>query len=262
MTGEWIAEIEGVALSVLVAIAPLVVLFLVFQVFLLRLPRQKVADILKGTAIAALGLFLFLAGISIGFLPFGRAIGEALGALEDTRIFIFAGMLLGLVTAWGEPAVRILAGQVEEASSGSIRGSLVIHAVAVGVALWVGLGMARIAWGFPLLYLVVPGYLAVIGLMWFCDRDFLAIAVDAGGVATGPLANSFLLVLALGAAEAMEGRDPVLQGFGFVALIALAPITSVMALGLVIQLRTRARNRPVEERAIEECPTQDGSARE
>ncbi|WP_371349299.1 DUF1538 domain-containing protein [Ancylobacter sp. IITR112] len=238
MTGEWIAEIESTGVSVVVAIIPLCVLFLLFQVFLLKLPLREVADILKGTVIAAVGLFLFLLGIGIGFLPFGRAVGAALGRLEETWLFVLAGLLLGLLTAWGEPAVRILARQVEEASSGSIRGRLVLYAVCIGVAVWVGLGMLRIAYGIPLLYLLVPGYLLVIVLMWFSDRDFVMIAADAGGVATGPLANSFLLALALGASAAIGDQDPVVHGFGFVALIALAPITSVMALGFLVQLKS------------------------
>jgi len=242
MTGALLAEIEATAASVVVAVVPLAALFLAFQLFLLRLPGRAVGDILKGTVIAAAGLFLFLLGISIGFLPFGRAVGAALGALENTWLFVLAGVLLGLLTAWGEPAVRILAGQVEEATSGSIPGPWVLYAVVLGVAVWVGLGMLRIAYAIPLLYLLIPGYLLVIVLMWLCDKDFVAIAVDAGGVATGPLANSFLLVLALGAAEAMGGRDPVLHGFGFVALIAVAPIMSVMMLGVLVRLWTRAQD--------------------
>jgi hypothetical protein len=61
---------------------------------------------------------------------------------------------------------------------------------------------------------------------------------------TGPLANSFLLALALGASTALGGLEPVVQGFGFVALIALAPITSVMLLGFLIRMsRTREQEK-------------------
>ena len=73
-------EIRAAALGVIVAVAPLVVLFLIFQVFLLKLPRKNVQNILAGTLIAAIGLFLFLLGAAIGFLPFGQAAGAALGA--------------------------------------------------------------------------------------------------------------------------------------------------------------------------------------
>jgi hypothetical protein len=234
-------EIATTAWSVTLAIVPLALLFLLFQIFLLKLPRRQVADILRGTAIATAGLFLFLLGIGIGFLPFGRAIGEALGALDRLWLFVLTGLLLGFLTTWGEPAVRILAEQVENASNGSIHGQMILFAICVGVAVWVGLGMLRIAFGIPLLYLLAPGYLAVIGLMWLSDRDFVAIAVDAGGVATGPLANSFLLALALGASATMGDQNPIVHGFGFVALIALAPIMSVMLLGFIVRLRTRER---------------------
>jgi len=228
-------EVRTTAWSVAMALLPLAALFMVFQVFLLGLPRSDVRKILTGTLMAAAGLFLFLLGVGIGFMPFGRAIGEALGALESKWLLLPAGLFLGFVTTWGEPAVRILADQVDEASNGSIRRSLVLYTVCIGVSIWVGLGLLRIGYEIPLLYLLVPGYALVLAIIWLSDRGFVAIAIDAGGVATGPLANTFLLALALGASAAIGGQDPVVQGLGLVALIALAPIISVMTLGLLIR---------------------------
>lgn len=232
-------EISATAWSVVIAILPLAVLFLLFQIFLLRLPRRQVADILVGTVVASLGLFLFLLGIDIGFLPFGRMIGEALGAAQQVWLFALAGVVLGFLTTWSEPAVRILAEQVEEASSGSLRATIVLIAICVGVSLWVGLGMIKIAYGMPVQFLLVPGYVLVVIFLFFSDQEFVAVAVDAGGVATGPLANTFLLALALGASAAIEGQNPLIDGLGFVAIIALAPIMSVMMLGFLMRLKTR-----------------------
>jgi len=239
VTGSFTDSLLSIAADVAVAVLPLVVMFLLLQLSVLRLPARQVAGVLTGTAIAALGLFLFLLGVAIGFLPFGRAIGGALAGLPDAWVFVVTGMLLGFVTAWGEPAVRVLASQVENASSGSIPSRAVLLAICIGVAIWVGLGVLRILSGAPLLSLLIPGYLAAVVLMWLCDQDFVAIAADAGGVATGPLANSFLLAFALGASAAIEGQASAVQGFGLVALIALAPILSVMTLGMLIRLKTR-----------------------
>jgi hypothetical protein len=237
---QWLQEVLAIARGVTIAVAPLVMLFLVFQVFLLKLPLRQVADILRGTVIAAVGLFLFLVGVGIAFLPFGRVVGAALGTLDNPGLAAAIAALLGFVTAWGEPAVRILADEVENASNGSIRRSMVLQAICAGVALWVGIAMLRIVYEIPLLWLLVPGYGLVIGLLWFTGRDFVAIAADAGGVATGPLANSFLLALALGASSAVGGQDPVAGGFGLVALVALAPVMSMMMLGLLVRLKMRA----------------------
>jgi hypothetical protein len=242
MTGALlVAELRDTAASVLMAVLPLAALFAAFQVLVLRLPRRDFRNILVGTALSAAGLFLFLLGVSVGFLPVGRAIGEALGALQHRWSLVAAGLFLGFVTTWGEPAVRILADQIEEASDGSIQKAVVLYAVSIGVALVVALGMLRIAYAIPILYLLVPGYLMVIALMWFSDRDFVGIAVDAGGVATGPLANTFLLALAFGASAAMGGQDPIVNGLGLVSLIALAPVISLMLLGLLIRRKSRLK---------------------
>jgi hypothetical protein len=243
MISAWLLELLSVGRSVLVAITPLVLLFLLFQVFLLKLPVRQVATILRGTLIAAAGLLLFLLGVAIAFLPFGRAVGQALGAMESAWAMAAVGAVLGFVTAWGEPAVRVLADQVEEASNGSIPGQLVLTAICVGVAVWVGIGMLRIAWGLDLLWLLVPGYSLVLLLMAFSSRDFVPVAADSGGVATGPLANSFLLALALGASSAGNAADQLVNGFGLVALIALAPTMSVMAVGVMIRYKTRSQKR-------------------
>lgn len=234
-------QLGGTAWSVAQAVLPLALVFLVFQVLFLQLPVREVARILSGTLVASAGLFLFLLGVSVAFLPFGRAIGEALGAQPQKWLVVPLGIVLGFVTTWGEPAVRILADQVEEASSGSIRRSLVLIAVCVGVALAVGAGLVRIGYAIPVLYLLVPGYGLVLVMLRFAERRFVAIAIDAGGVATGPLANSFLLALALGASSAMDDQDPLAHGLGLVALIALAPVISVMALGLLVRWKERPK---------------------
>jgi hypothetical protein len=135
------------------------------------------------------------------------------------------------------PAVGILAEQVERATAGSIRRRMVLVAVCAGVALLAGVGMLRLRYGIPLLYLLVPGYAAVLAAVWFSKEEFVAIAFDAGGVATGPLVNSFLLALALGAASAPGGGDALVEGLGMVALIALAPLLSLVALGVLLRLK-------------------------
>lgn len=229
--------LSNTLLSVLVAVLPLIMLFVVFQVLILKLPRTYVVNILKGTLLASIGLVLFLQGAHISFLPFGRAIGNVLGTLTYKWLLIPIGFVLGFFTTWGEPSVRILSDQVEKASGGSIRQSIVLYVICLGVAFSVGLGMLRIGYGIPLLYFLIPGYIFVLVIIWFSDREFLSVAVDAGGVATGPMANTFLLALALGISSSMGNKDQITAGLGLVALIALAPIISVMLLGFVIKMK-------------------------
>lgn len=232
-------EIATTAGSVALAVVPLGLVFAAFQVLILRLPPREVLRIVGGTLVASLGLWVFLVGIGVGFLPSGRAIGEAVGRLSPKWLVVPFGLLLGFVTTWGEPAVRILADQVEDASAGSLRRSLVLWATCIGVAVAAAAGLFRISYGLPLLWLLVPGYGVAIAVMIFSEREFVGIAIDAGGVATGPLANTFLLALAFGAATAADSADPFIHGLGLVSLIALAPVLSLLVLGLIVRRRTQ-----------------------
>lgn len=250
MTAALLEEVIITARSVIMAVLPLVVLFLLFQIFVLGLPRRDVRNILTSTALAAVGLSFFLLGVTIGFIPFGRAVGAALGAVSQKWLLLPAGLILGFVTTWGEPAVRILANQVDEASNGSIHRSLVLYAICIGVSVSCALGLLRIGYEIPLLNLLVPGYMLIHVIMWFSNQNFVAIAVDAGGVATGPLANTFLLALALGVSSSMDKQDPVIHGLGFVAVVTLAPIASVMTLGLLLRLK---ESRQASSKGAKQC---------
>jgi hypothetical protein len=96
--------------------------------------------------------------------------------------------------------------------------------------------MARILYGIPLWGLLIPGYFTAFVLTWFSSETFTSIAFDSGGVATGPMTVTFILAMAVGTATGLEGRNPVVEGFGLVALVALAPILAVLILGIIYKL--------------------------
>ena len=231
----------GTAWGVVQAVIPLLAILAIFQALFLKLPTSYIINLLKGILISTVGLILFLLGVQIGFLPYGQAIGEALGEFTHKWLAIPFGFLLGFITTWSEPAVRILCNQVEEASVGVIRKRTVLYAICIGVAFFVALGMARIVYGIPILYILLPGYALAILMLWFTKKDFIGIAFDAGSVATGPMANTFLLGLGLGLASAVGSQNMMIYGLGLVALIALAPIISVMMLGIIMRIRIRYR---------------------
>ncbi len=66
--------------------------------------------------------------------------------------------------------------------------------------------MVRILTGFPILWILIPGYLISLTLTFFVPQLFTGIAFDAGGVASGPMTTTFLLPFAMGACEAFGGN--------------------------------------------------------
>ena len=225
--------LEGFAhilLEVLMAVLPIMFLFLFFIIYF-KLPKEMLLNLFKGIILAFAGLVLFLQGVNIGFIPVAGEMGSVLGAMPNRWILIPIGFILGFVATLAEPAVRILCSQVEKSSSDYIKGFIVIYTLCLAVGLFIALGMTRIVYGIPFYYLIIPGYLLAIILMFLSKPSFTAIAFDSGGVATGPMTVTFIMAMAIGAADVIEGRDSVADGFGLIALVALAPIIMIMLLG-------------------------------
>lgn len=226
-------HIESILLEVIWAVAPLVLFFILFQLFFVGLPRLYIINLFKGLLLSIFGLTLFLQGVHVGYMPVGQEMGLVMSNIQHTWLVIPIGFILGLLATIAEPAVRILSYEVQKASAGNIKDSFILYTLAIGVGIFVALAMAKILYGISVYYIVLPGYCLALILLKFCHPNFIAIAFDAGGVATGPMTVTFVLAVALGLAAALEGRDPVLDGFGLIALVALAPILSLMIFGTI-----------------------------
>lgn len=224
-----------VLIEVIESLLPLVVFFTLFQIVHLKLPLSYLIKLYIGLIFAAFGMVLFLYGIYNGFYPVGREIGEFFGSSERRVLLIPIGFVLGFLSTLAEPVVRVLCYQIETSSNGYIKASLMLYTLSSAVALFVAIAMAKIVYEIPFLYIIAPGYLLVIILLWISDIDFVGIAFDSGGVAAGSMAATFLTSVAVGAVSAQEGGNAVVQGFGLAAIIALAPIIFVMLLGIYIK---------------------------
>ncbi|PYZ98940.1 hypothetical protein CR205_10325 [Alteribacter lacisalsi] len=228
------AGFSHILIEVALAVFPLVLFFIVFQVAFLRLPMKKVWTMMFGIVLTFIGLSFFLQGVSIGFFPAGLEIGAILGAREHVWVYLpLVGLILGFVATFAEPAIRILNHEVEKVTAGSIPGKVLLLTLSIGVAISIALSMIRILTGIPLWTILLPGYIAALIMIRYSKKRFVSIAFDAGGVATGPMTVTFIMAIAVGVANVTEGRDPLLDGFGMIATVALTPILSVLCLGLL-----------------------------
>ncbi|NLN86383.1 MAG: DUF1538 domain-containing protein [Syntrophomonadaceae bacterium] len=219
--------------EVAIALSPIFIIVCLFQKFVFHLEREEFANIVKGYFLTFIGIALFLQGVYGAFIPIGQKIGAALGALSHNWILIPVGLLMGFVVILAEPTVRVLNEQVEKASGGYIPQKIMLYSISMGVALSVALAMVRILYGIPLVYILIPGYLLAFFLMQYTNETFIAVAFDSGGVATGPMTVSLIMAMAIGAAIGIEGRDPVQEGFGLIALVTVVPILTVLTLGFL-----------------------------
>ncbi len=223
------------------SIAPLFVMFIVFQFLLLKMTARQVFRMLIGFVYSFVGLAVFLGGVYGGFMQTGKLLGEAFGTLAFQRggiwtfLLILTGLLLGAIIVCAEPAVWCLSEQVETVSGGTIKRKMLLVFLSVGTAVAIGLAMWRAIAGFNIKWLLIPGYVISMLLMLFCPGLFTGIAFDSGGVASGPLTSTFVLSFALGAANSASGSS---DSFGVIALVAMMPLIAIQIMGIVYKIKT------------------------
>lgn len=157
-----------------------------------------------------------------------------LSSLGIILVLVFAfGMGYGATMA--EPALNALGITVEGITVGNIKRVQIVQVVSVGVGVGILLGLTRILFDIPLIWLILPPYLLLLPLTWLSEEEFSAIAWDSGGVTTGPV--TVPLVLAMGLS--IGGELNVVDGFGVLALASVFPIITVLVFGLIAQLKQK-----------------------
>ncbi len=225
--------------KVLLGLIPILVFFLVYQFFTERVHRKELAQIFIGAGYIFVGMILFLVGVEVGFMPVGSYLGETFAKMEQAWVVIPVGMIIGFCMTYAEPAVGVLNKQVEEATSGTIPPKVIPMAMAIGVALSSGMAMVRALTGIPILPFLLVGYIAAVILAFHCPPIFSSIAFDAGGVASGVMAATFLLPLSIGVCAVRDATPDMIMidAFGTIALVAMAPTVSIQIVGVMYKIK-------------------------
>ena len=181
-----------------------------------------------------------MVGVNAGFMKVGSILGYAIASLDGNVYLILIGFVLGLVTVLAEPAVYVLTTQIEEVTGGYVRRKVVLGTLSLGVGVAVALSMIRVLVPeIQLWHYLLPGYIIAIGLMFVTPKIFVGMGFDSGGVASGPMTATFILAFIQGAASGAEGANVLVDGFGMIAMVALAPIIALEILGLIFKVKSR-----------------------
>lgn len=218
--------------EVSLALGLIVVSFLIINFCFLHLSIKHLKKIFIGIIYTFAGLVLFLTSVNIGYMPVGFKLGVEI-ASNAKYVLIPVGFVIGMLVVLAEPAVHVLKKQVEEITGGYITKRSMAIGLSIGVGIAICLSMLRILFKINLMYVAIPGYFLSLGLSLFVPKIYTAIAFDSGGVASGPMASTFILPFAIGACYAITGNsDSILSlGFGIVAMIAMTPLITIQLLG-------------------------------
>ena len=249
--GAYLKSILDVAREVAVALGLIVFFFMLCQVFLLKLHKRQLLRIGVGVVFTYIGLVLFLTGVNVGYMPIGYKIGTQMSSLHPA-LLVLLGLVIGVLVVMAEPAIHVLNAQVEDVTGGYVKKKSMMIGLCTGVGAAIALSVVRIIFDFSLVYYLIPGYFISLALSLFVPPVYTAIAFDSGGVASGPMTSGFILPFAIGICVALQGENAVLRdGFGVVALVAMAPLITIQLLGFKAIVTNKLKERRAMKRILQ-----------
>jgi uncharacterized membrane protein (DUF2068 family) len=226
-------------------LAPIVAVIAFFQLVVLREPIPNLLDLALGSLMVVIGLTLFVHGLKLGLFPIGENMAWDFARKGSLFWLLAFAFCLGFGTTVAEPALIAVAGEAalaaanggligagDEARTAYADGLRYTVAVAVGFAIVIG--VLRILRGWPIQYLIIGGYFGVVIMTLFAPREIVGIAYDSGGVTTSTITVPLVTALGVGLASSIEGRNPMIDGFGLIAFASLTPMIFVMGYGMLI----------------------------
>jgi hypothetical protein len=227
-------------------------LFLVLKV-VMKEDLENKGEIFYGIGLTIVGMCIFNLGLTYGLSKLGGSAGGLVptafmqvAGVPDSPIYHYlVGLILALAFAWAlgfgatiaEPALNALGITTENLTNGVFKKKTLINAVSLGVAFGIAIGLAKMIFDLPLVWLLIPGYLLSIVLTFFSTEEFVNIAWDSAGVTTGPITVPLVLAMGLGFGNATNA----VEGFGILCMASIGPILTVMITGLWAQYQARAR---------------------
>ncbi len=224
---------------------PIIVVIAFFQLVVLQKPIPNMGQLIVGTGLVVLGLSLFIKGLEIGLFPIGESMAYAFARKGSVTWLLLFAFSLGFGTTIAEPALIAVADKAAEvaalgqviANTDVARSSYATGlrlTVAFSVGLAIVIGVLRILKGWPIHYLIIGGYVGVVIMTFFAPEEIIGIAYDSGGVTTSTITVPLVTALGVGLASSIQGRNPMLDGFGLIAFASLTPMIFVMGYGMLI----------------------------
>jgi len=170
------------------------------------------------TLLLGAGLALFNIGVDSSMTRIGTLLGETLTKHGSIFLLISMTFVLGFLVTVAEPDLAVLASQI------SVNKILTICIVAVGIGIFLVVGVLRVLSKKSLKIMFLAFYALIFALVGIARPDFLPFSFDSGGVTTGPVTVPFILAFGAGVAMSTSAGKGGEDAFGFSALCSVGPI--------------------------------------
>ena len=219
------------------SVLPVMVIVIVLGFTVAPLGIDLLLRFCVGGVLLIIGLTIFLIGLDIGILPLGQQCGSELTKKRNLPLLLFSAFVIGFLVTASEPDIQVLAIQVKSVFP-LVSTRFFIIMIAVGVALFIMIGLLRTVLNLSLKIILALSYILIFLLAFVCSRSFSGIAFDSGGATTGPMTVPFIMALGVGVssvrARSENGHDNSEDdSFGLTGMASVGPVMAVLLYGVL-----------------------------
>ena len=215
------------------SVLPVMVIVIVLGFTVAPLGIDLLLRFCVGGVLLIIGLTIFLIGLDIGILPLGQQCGSELTKKRNLPLLLFSAFVIGFLVTASEPDIQVLAIQVKSVFP-LVSTRFFIIMIAVGVALFIMIGLLRTVLNLSLKIILALSYILIFLLAFVCSRSFSGIAFDSGGATTGPMTVPFIMALGLGVSSVRNDND---NSFGLTGICSVGPVMAVLIYAIVLKTR-------------------------
>ncbi len=231
---DQVREFLGILQHAFRNLLPIIIVVAVFQFGVMQQVPDNLLGMVVGLLIVVFGVALFLQGLELGVFPIGKNLSNQFARRGSLLLLMLFGFCLGFSAVIAEPALIAVAEQAEIISEGRVDALTLRLLVAFSVGGVVALGVVRALLGHGLTWYIIGGYVMVVLVTFFAPEEIVGLAYDSGGVTTNIVTVPLIAALGIGLATSLRNRNPLMHGFGLVALAVMVPMVSVQLYGIVV----------------------------
>ena len=217
-------------IDALKSVMPIVIIIIGVS-FLIDVPNKTIMSFSLSAILLIVGIAIFTTGANMSMIKIGEKIGDLLVRKRRKWLILIASVIVGIVITISEPDLIVLANELT-----SIPNMLLIILVAIGVGIFLLIGVYRILSKLSFRTIVTISLLVIMGLLYFVPQEFISVAFDSGGVTTGAMGVPLIVAFGYGISKLRSEKDAKSYSFGLCGICSLGPIIVVLVLGFFFKV--------------------------
>lgn len=212
------------------SVIPITMIVLIISLFL-DVSKTSIIAFLISSVFLVFGISFFTIGANMSMIEIGEHIGSSIIKKRRLLLILIISFIVGMFITISEPDLTVFAKEIT-----SIPSLLIIFLSAIGIGIYLMVGVFRIIKKISYRTIVTISLLLIMLLLYFVPLDFVSIAFDGGSVTTGAMGVPMIIAFGYGITKYRSDKEAKGDSFGLCGLASLGPVIAILILGLFFKV--------------------------